>query len=282
MEINNNKLNSLPQQVEENMKNIKLLAQYLKEAYKTSLTLSDSDVSIAISDTNATTDTKDGWLLDSIGNLFKINGGDGTNLLIEFYTSFRGEKGDTGDTGATGATGADGARGYSLHYASVSFDSNVSIYDITNISSNTPIVKDDVVLFKNGYLAIITNVTEYHIYVNLLNYVQLEISGKQQYQHNIIFDINSPATLCNPILEIINDISTPMTIIDIKDYLTAKGYTSIKSAKRFTGYDYTGSKPIYNIYNDNGTLHYWGTDSGGPRNATLSDATTINDVIEPL
>ena len=106
--------------------------------------------------------------------------------------------------------------------------------------------------------------------------------AKQLYQHNIIFAINSPDSLCNPVLEITNDISTAMTITDIKNYLTAKGYTTIKTAKRFTGYDYSGSKPIYNIYNDNGTLHYWGTDSGGPRNVILSDNTSINDIIEEL
>ena len=99
MEINNNKLNSLPQQVEENMKNIKLLASYLKEAYSTSLTLNNTDVSIAISDTNASSDTIEGWLIDSIANLFKITSGDGTNLLIEYYTSLRGEQGVQGIPG---------------------------------------------------------------------------------------------------------------------------------------------------------------------------------------
>lgn len=96
MRIINNDLNSMPQQVEENKKNIKLLAQYLKEAYNTSFDLGDSAVSIAISDTNATTDTTDGWLITHDGYLYKITSGDGTNLLLEYYTYIRGEKGDDG------------------------------------------------------------------------------------------------------------------------------------------------------------------------------------------
>ena len=105
MEIINNKLNSLPEQVEENMLNIQKLAQYLKEAYKTSSQLTTSTSSIAISDTNAPTSVVDGWLLDSRGLLFKINGGDTINFLLEFYTDLKGVQ---GNNGADGINGADG------------------------------------------------------------------------------------------------------------------------------------------------------------------------------
>ena len=98
MIITNNDLNSMPQQVEENKNNIKILANYLKEAYKTSNDLGDSAVSIAISDTNATADTIDGWLISHDGYLYHITSGDGTNLLLEYYTNLRGVKGDTGGT----------------------------------------------------------------------------------------------------------------------------------------------------------------------------------------
>lgn len=111
MEIINNNLNSLPEQVEENMKNIKLLAQYLKEAYKTSQELTTSTSSIAISNTNAPTSVVEGWLLDSRGLLFKINGGDTINFLLEFYTDLKGVKGDNGTDGTDGTNGTDGTDG---------------------------------------------------------------------------------------------------------------------------------------------------------------------------
>lgn len=120
MEIINNKLNSLPQQVEENMKNIQILARYIKEAYKTQTSLTTSSVSIAIIDTNATSDTTTGWLIDVNGLLFHITNGDGTNLLLEYYANLKGV------TGATGATGNG--------IASITLDStsgNVDTYRIT-------------------------------------------------------------------------------------------------------------------------------------------------------
>lgn len=108
MIIIDNDLNSMPQQVEENKKNIKLLASYLKEAYKTPNDLGNSAVSIAISNTNATADTIDGWLITHDGYLYKITNGDGTNLLLEYYTYLRGETGANGTDGADGTNGTDG------------------------------------------------------------------------------------------------------------------------------------------------------------------------------
>lgn len=90
------KYNSMPEQVEENKENIKKLCAYIKDAYKTSLTLNDTDTTISISDTNADASTVDGWLFDANGKLFKITSGDGTNLLIDFYSNFKGADGRDG------------------------------------------------------------------------------------------------------------------------------------------------------------------------------------------
>lgn len=161
MIINNNKLNSLPQQVEENKNNIMLLASYLKEAYKSSLPLNVSDVSVAISVTNATADTTDGWLLDSIGKLFKINGGDGTNLLIEYYTSFRGEQ---------------GTHGYNIHYSSYDYVNGSYTYPYSSLNSVGDIRQNDIIVFKNGYIATLYSYdipTTFTIYDN--NIIQLDI-----------------------------------------------------------------------------------------------------------
>lgn len=159
MEIINNKLNSLPEQVEENMKNINLLAEYLKEAYKTSQELTTSTNTIAISDTNAPTSVIDGWLLDSRGLLFKINGGDGTNLLLEFYTDLKGVQGINGTDGADGTNGTDGTSVILLNNINLIIGYSVSAPYTDFIS--TP-KENDVVLDENGIIGIVTSVNGTH------------------------------------------------------------------------------------------------------------------------
>jgi len=93
MKIYKNKFNTLPMQVEENMKNIELLASIIKESYRSTTDLGDTATIIAIADTNANADTIDGWLISQDGYLYKITGGDGTNLLLEYYTRLKGKNG---------------------------------------------------------------------------------------------------------------------------------------------------------------------------------------------
>ena len=89
-------LNSLPEQVDINTNDIKNLKSVLKASYKTEKELETTTITIPITDTNAPQDTTSGWLYDSVGHLFSINGGDNTNLLLEYYTSFRGPAGING------------------------------------------------------------------------------------------------------------------------------------------------------------------------------------------
>lgn len=99
------KYNSMPEQVEENKKNIEILESYIKEVYKSSVDLGDTSVTVAIADTNANADTIDGWLISQDGYLYKITSGDGTNLLIEYYTRLRGDDGaDDIDDSSTSLT----------------------------------------------------------------------------------------------------------------------------------------------------------------------------------
>lgn len=93
MKIYKNEFNTLPMQVEENMKNIELLASIIKESYRSTTDLGDTATTIAIADTNANADTIDGWLISQDGYLYKITGGDGTNLLLEYYTRLSGKSG---------------------------------------------------------------------------------------------------------------------------------------------------------------------------------------------
>ena len=171
------KYNSMPEQVEENKKNIKELINYIKPVYKSLIALTIATTSIAIASTNAPDETTSGWIIDENGLLFHITSGDGTNLLINYYATLKGEKGDTGETGATGADGQDGARGYSIHYASVDFDENTTTYNLSDISQNAPVVADDLVLFKNGYLVLIYSVSATTITTANGTAILLEIGG---------------------------------------------------------------------------------------------------------
>ena len=89
-------LKSLPEQVDINTNDIKNLKSIIKSSYKTEKELETTTITIPITDTNAPQDTTSGWLFDSVGHLFSINGGDDTNLLLEYYTNFRGPAGING------------------------------------------------------------------------------------------------------------------------------------------------------------------------------------------
>ena len=85
--VNGKAVRSPEQQVYQNMKDIEKLKQETGEWWNTQQVLTTSTTSIAISDTNAPATTQYGFLIDIVGNLFKITAGDGTNLLLEFYSA---------------------------------------------------------------------------------------------------------------------------------------------------------------------------------------------------
>lgn len=89
-------LNSLPEQVDINTNDIKNLKSVLKASYKTEKELETTTITLPITDTNAPQGTTCGWLYDSVGHLYSINGGDDTNLLLEYYTSLQGIQGNEG------------------------------------------------------------------------------------------------------------------------------------------------------------------------------------------
>lgn len=103
--INGKEARSPEQQIYKNMEDIKELKNYIKEAYKTSSTLTSSSTSDTKANTNVPDDVKDGWLLTSDGLLFKITGNDNTTLLISFYASLQGPQGEAGTDGVDGTDG---------------------------------------------------------------------------------------------------------------------------------------------------------------------------------
>ena len=153
MEIINNKLNSLPQQVEENMENIKLLASYLKEAYKSSDDLTSSSTTCLLVNTNVPDDVTDGWLLSNNGLLFKIVGNNGISaVLINYYATLRGEQGIQGNDGA------QGDRGYSMRYNNSVYVDSSTDYTFSDTLPILDLQQDDLILFSDGTLAIISSV----------------------------------------------------------------------------------------------------------------------------
>lgn len=100
--INGEAVRSPEQQVYKNMKDIKALQEIIKKMYKTSETLTDASVSVAIADTNAPEGTTEGWLITEDGLLFSITGGDDTNLLLAFYSDLKGPQGEEGPEGPGG------------------------------------------------------------------------------------------------------------------------------------------------------------------------------------
>ena len=253
MEIINNKLNSLPEQVEENMLNIQKLAQYLKEAYSTSQQLTTSTISITISDTNAPSSAIDGWLLDSRGLLFKINGGDGTNFLLEFYSDLKGAQGDTGaqgipgTDGTDGTDGVDGVNGTSTRYTTEDLNTTIG-YATTilkaDINPNNDIIINDLIISKNGFLGKVFNIDELSVdvrtLVQLINIIDdntpsdnttyssnkidtlIAGAGKTYYKHCIYFKTTGSVMAT---LKIINQSNTPYDFNSLCSFLYSKGFT---------------------------------------------------------
>ena len=57
--------------------------------YKTSEELTSESTYVDRTDTNVPDDVESGYLIDANGLLFKITGGDDTNLLLEYYSILR-------------------------------------------------------------------------------------------------------------------------------------------------------------------------------------------------
>lgn len=110
MEITNNKYNTMPEQVQENKDNIKVLAEYIKEAYNATTTLETMSTTI---DASMVRDwvagTTKGFILDQAGKLFKIVAVSDNTIFIQWWASL--PQGATGATGARGEAGAKGDKG---------------------------------------------------------------------------------------------------------------------------------------------------------------------------
>ena len=96
IKIDGKEIRTESEQVWKNMEDIDKLQEAIKPEYTTDAVLTDTSVSVALTDTNAPAETTKGWLLTHDGLKFKITGGDDTNLLLEFYADLKGPQGESG------------------------------------------------------------------------------------------------------------------------------------------------------------------------------------------
>ena len=92
--INGKAVRSPEQQVYKNMKDIEELQAKIKPVFLTSEELTSSSVSIATSDTNIGEATE-GWLITGNALLFRIDGNDGTTVLLTYACDLNGPVGPT-------------------------------------------------------------------------------------------------------------------------------------------------------------------------------------------
>ncbi len=84
------------EQVYQNMKDIEELKSKILESYYCIGELNTASIAVARNLTNVPENVEAGWLIDTVGNLFKITGSDENGLLIQFYSSIRGPQGEDG------------------------------------------------------------------------------------------------------------------------------------------------------------------------------------------
>lgn len=98
--INGKAVRSPEQQVYKNMEDIKTLFEKIQTWYNCSEELDEEDNTVLRSYTNVPDSASSGLLIDPVGNMFSITGGDETTLLITFYASIKGPQGEQGESGA--------------------------------------------------------------------------------------------------------------------------------------------------------------------------------------
>ena len=103
--INGKAVRSPEQQVYKNMKDIEELQAKIRPVFLTSEDLTSSSVSIATSDTNIGEATE-GWLITGNSLLFRIDGNDGTTVLLTYACDLNGPIGPTPVITAAATVGA--------------------------------------------------------------------------------------------------------------------------------------------------------------------------------
>ena len=273
--INGKPVRSPEQQVYENMKEIEELKKIIKKYYKTSSALTSSSASDSTANTNVGT-AKEGWLMTEDGLLFRIDGNDGTTLLLTYYADLKGPQGDTGPAGTTAIN--DNATALDSTWSSQKIDGNfnttigfVATMNSIFYTKTTPTLNGDyyeinrsdllnyqsidqrnylgkqVILLDND-----DNVKQiYSIYsfsevspytIQLIFRGDIGGGGSQLYQHNINITAHDGIDVS---LQIVNDNSSEMSFADVCKWINENGF------------NYTS--PKYRSYLANGKAYSSGT-----------------------
>ena len=135
--INGKAVCSPEQQVYKNMKDIEALQKIIKTTYKTSSELTSSSASDLTANTNVGT-AKEGWLMTEDGLLFRIDGNDGTTLLLTYYADLKGPQGETGSSGDPTLLIDDVHTSNNKTWSSNKIESEIA--DVIDDSSATPLI----------------------------------------------------------------------------------------------------------------------------------------------
>lgn len=213
------------QQVYKNMEDIEALEKKIQTWYASSVELTTSSNTILRSNTNVPDDVESGLLIDPVGNMFNITGGDETTLLITFYANIQGPQGETGTPGAS-------SNDKGIYITHVEPTLNDSVYtlstgNVDNFSTdNIPVQVNDIVIYidSNDQPTSMFTVTSISGTTLTLSIQGTYAKGKKLYLHNInVRKIGQTNYLCETSIQIINDDNTQFTKEKIRDFLIDKG-----------------------------------------------------------
>lgn len=261
------KYNSLPEQVEENKENIKKLCSYIKDVYHTNegVVLNTASISVAKSLTNADQDVVDGWLFDSVGSFFKITGGDEYALLIEYYTSFKGEDGRDGAddiddnviannklwSSDKTYTEIGNAKDKGIYYTTTEptlIDTNVYALDQMLLGNadflHTPVKISDLIIYidANNNPKSIYKVNNISSNILSLSKIADYANGSKKYIHYIYITYAYAASVAKFTLRIKNNSNIALTFSDVLTYLSDNSFNdNDKLYSDINGTFYNGS-----------------------------------------
>lgn len=207
--INGKAVRSPEQQVYKNMEDIEDLQKKIQTWYACSIELDSSDNTVLRSNTNVPDDKESGLLIDPVGNIFNITGGDETTLLITFYANIQGPQGETGTPGAS-----SNDKGTYITHVEPTIDDDIytlSTGNIDNFSSdNIPVQVNDIIIYidSNDQPTSVYTVASISGTTLTLSKQGDYAKGKQLYKHNILYSAGGSIHMT---LTIICDTETAIT-----------------------------------------------------------------------
>lgn len=280
--INGKAVRSPEQQIYKNMEDIAELKTKLQTWYASSVELNDSDNTILRSNTNVPDDVSSGLLIDPVGKMFSITGGDDTTLLITFYANVQGPQGEQGTPGAS----SNDKGAYITHVEPTEEDDIyiLSIEDIDNISSdNIPVQLNDLIIYIDS-----NDEPTYLFLVSSINDTTLSLTktgsyskGKKLYLHNIVLRDGTYKQFISFI--IINNDSTPFTISTLTNYIY-DNFNSNHLCPCSGSFYYSSILHIASGFyiNETGGFKYIrivGANSDGSQNSANQDITTLESFL---